>query len=150
MAGNMTKFKFSPVKRCFKRTLPYQPWPIQQTHSFEVKPTCNWVPYWTHNIKKAAQLWIFAEGGGLTWIQSFLRTFQRTCFIWGWGKKFLKHVQRYRGRGEGGAAKIQSWAAFLILWLPNIAPNTDYRITPYLSEPAFSLLIVSRRGTEPF
>ena len=33
-------------------------------------------------------------------------------------KKFLKHVQRYRGGGQGGSAKIQSRAAFYLLLLP--------------------------------
>ena len=39
-------------------------------------------------------------------------------------KKFLEHVQRYRGGGggQGGSAKIQSRAAFYLLWLLSPLP----------------------------
>ena len=59
---------------------------------------------------------IFQEkGGGPDQNPNFLRKF---CLLdMGLKKKFLKHVQRYRG-GQGSSSKIQSWADFLTLLLP--------------------------------
>ena len=48
--------------------------------------------------KKQLDFGFLLKGGGVQPESKVFRgTFQRTRLIWGWGKKFLEQVQRYRG-----------------------------------------------------